>query len=150
MVVHRQSGVALLTVLLVVFLASVAAISLASVQQLAIRRSTLLLHQQQAHLYALGAEQWAAAILVRDLKDNQTDHLNETWATLPPALPVEGDVLEYEEQDRNTVEEDPEIQDHVSDVTDAKAMIKQGYDFELIADLIDGDKQVLKSDAKSP
>lgn len=90
MVVHRQTGVALLTVLLVVFLATVAAVSLASVQQLAIRRSTLLLHQQQAQLYALGAEQWAAAILARDLEENQTDHLNETWATLPPALPVEG------------------------------------------------------------
>lgn len=99
MPVHRQTGVALLTVLLVVFLASVAAISLASVQQLAIRRSTLLLHQQQARLYALGGEQWAAAILVRDLKENQTDHLDEVWATLPPALPVEGGSLTSDIQD---------------------------------------------------
>jgi len=62
---------------------------------------------------------------------------------------VKGDVLEYDEQDKNTVEEDPEIQEHVSDVTEEKATIKQGHEFELIADLIDGDKQVLKSDAKS-
>lgn len=99
MPVHRQTGVALLTVLLVVFLASVAATGLASVQQLAIRRSTLVLHQQQAQLYALGGEQWAAAILIRDLKENQTDHLNETWATLPPALPVEGGSLAGNIQD---------------------------------------------------
>lgn len=97
--VHRQSGVALLTVLLVVFLASIAATGLASVQQLAIRRSTLVLHQQQARLYALGGEQWAAAILNRDLKENQTDHLNEIWATLPSALPVEGGSLAGDIQD---------------------------------------------------
>ena len=85
-----QAGIALLTVLLVVFLASVAAVALASVQQFAIRRSTLLLHQQQAQLYVLGAEQWAAAILQRDGKDNDIDHNGEDWASVPPALPVEG------------------------------------------------------------
>lgn len=87
---RHQAGIALLTVLLVVFLASVAAVALASVQQFAIRRSALLLHQQQAQLYVLGAEQWAAAILQRDAKDNDIDHNGEDWATLPPALPVEG------------------------------------------------------------
>lgn len=88
-----QRGVALLTVLLVVFLASIAAVSLASVQQLAIRRTTLLLHQQQARLYTLGVEQWAGAILKRDRQKSNTDHLGEDWATLPPALPVEGGKL---------------------------------------------------------
>jgi len=88
-----QRGVALLTVLLVVFLASIAAVSLVSVQQLAIRRSTLLLHQQQARLYTLGVEQWAGAILKRDRQKSNTDHLGEDWATLPPALPVEGGSL---------------------------------------------------------
>ncbi len=109
---YHQAGVALLTVLLIVFLASVAAVSLASIQQLAIRRSTLLLHQQQARLYTLGAEKWAAAILKRDLQANSAanpattpattpaanpatnvnnkDDLTEEWANLPPALPVEG------------------------------------------------------------
>jgi general secretion pathway protein K len=87
---RKQTGVALITVLLVVFLAATAAAALASVQQLAIRRSGLLLHQQQARFYALGAEQWAAVILQRDLAESQTDHLSEEWATLPPVLPVEG------------------------------------------------------------
>jgi general secretion pathway protein K len=80
-------------VLLIVFLASIAATSLAALQQLAIRRSTVFLHQQQARLYTLGAEQWAMIILARDRQDNETDHPGEAWANLPPALPVEGGAL---------------------------------------------------------
>ncbi len=88
-----SSGVALITVLLIVFLASMTAISLATVQQIAIRRSTVLQHQQQARLYTLGVEQWAGLILMRDRQDNQTDHPGEEWANLPLALPVNDGVL---------------------------------------------------------
>lgn len=92
-IAHRQSGVALITVLLIVFLASMAAISLSMVQQIAIRRSTVLQHQQQARLYTLGIEQWAKLMLMRDRQDNANDHPGEEWAHLPPALPVENGVL---------------------------------------------------------
>ena len=88
-----QAGVALITVLLIVFLASIAAVSLATLQQLAIRRSTVLLHQQQARLYTLGAEQWAMIILARDRQKNETDHPGEEWASLPPSLPIEGGTI---------------------------------------------------------
>ena len=88
-----QAGVALITVLLIVFLASITAVSLAALQQLAIRRSTVLLHQQQARLYTLGAEQWAKIILARDRQKNETDHPGEEWANLPPTLPVEGGTI---------------------------------------------------------
>lgn len=87
---NSSRGVALLTVLLVVFLASAAAVSLASLQTLAIRRSTLIQHQQQARLYALGAEEWALLILQRDLANSEIDDRLEDWANLPPALPVDG------------------------------------------------------------
>lgn len=83
-------GVALITVLLVVFLASAAAAALATLQQTEIRRSTVVLHEQQARLYALGAERWAVEILRRDATDSDTDHLGEPWAAVPPALPVDG------------------------------------------------------------
>ena len=83
-----QRGIALLTVLLVVFLASLTAVALASLQQIAIRRSAVLLHQQQAKLYTLGAEQWAIAILQRDRKASETDHFDESWASLPAVLTV--------------------------------------------------------------
>ncbi len=90
---NPQAGVALITVLLIVFLASLAATSLAVLQQLAIRRSTVLQHQQQARLYTLGAEQEAILILARDRQRNETDHPGEDWANLPPTLPIEGGAI---------------------------------------------------------
>ncbi len=90
---RRPAGVALITVLLIVFLASITATSLATLQQMAIRRGTVLQHQQQARLYALGAEQWAKVILARDREESETDHPGEEWANLPPALPIEGGAL---------------------------------------------------------
>jgi DNA excision repair protein ERCC-3 len=50
---------------------------------------------------------------------------------------VSGDVLEYEEDEKDRVESDQDIQKHVSDIEDTKATIKQGHEFELIADLIE-------------
>ncbi len=90
---NRQAGVALITVLLIVFLASIAAVSLAAMQQLAIRRSGALLHQQQARLYTLGLEQAAMLILIRDRQNTKTDHPGEEWANLPLTLPIDGGVL---------------------------------------------------------
>ena len=88
-----QSGVALITVLLIVFLASVTATSLAALQQIATRRSTVLQHQQQARLYALGAEQRAMLVLARDRKQSETDHPGEEWANPLPTFPVEGGAI---------------------------------------------------------
>ncbi|MCP5158530.1 MAG: type II secretion system minor pseudopilin GspK [Gammaproteobacteria bacterium] len=79
--------------MLIVFLASLTATSLATLQQIAIRRSTVLQHQQQARLYTLGVEQWATLILIRDQQASKTDHLHEEWANLALALPVEGGIL---------------------------------------------------------
>jgi general secretion pathway protein K len=94
---HRPAprGVALITVLLIVFMASVAAASLMTLQGFTLHRSTLLFNQQQARLYTLGAEQWAMALLKRDLSNDleqneRVDTLQEDWAMIPPSLPVEG------------------------------------------------------------
>lgn len=94
-----QAGVALITVLLIVFLASVAATSLAALQQIAIRRSTVLQHQQQARLYTLGAEEWAMLALARDRKKNETDHLGEAWAHPPAVLPLKEGALSIQMRD---------------------------------------------------
>jgi general secretion pathway protein K len=95
MVIHQQQrGVALITVLLVVFIITMAATSLATLQQQTIRRSTLFQHQLQARLYTLAGSHWAGAVLRRDLAEGETDYLGEAWASLPPALPIEGGSLE--------------------------------------------------------
>lgn len=87
---HRQTGVALLTALLVVALATVAAVAMTTRQQLDVRRTGNLLHSEQAWAYVLGAESWARVVLARDSKDNKVDNLAEDWATQVPASLVEG------------------------------------------------------------
>jgi len=87
---RRQSGVALITALLVVALATVAAVGMAARQQLDVRRTGNLLHSEQAYTYLLGAESWARVVLQRDLRDSQIDTLAEDWATQLPASIVEG------------------------------------------------------------
>lgn len=90
---NGQRGVALLTVLLVVFLASTAAVGLATLENLSLRRHTLFSHQQQARYYLLGAEQWATRILSRDRAQGDVDSLDEDWASIPPVFPIEGGTL---------------------------------------------------------
>jgi general secretion pathway protein K len=86
----RQQGVALITALLVVAIATVAATSMATRQQMDIRRTGGLLHSEQAYAYSLGAESWAQVVLARDKRDSKIDTLYEDWSTQPPVSVVEG------------------------------------------------------------
>lgn len=96
---NKQHGVALLTALLVVAIATVIAVAMSHDQQLTLRRTTNLLHNDQAYLYAIGAEAWAKEILLRD--DNNIDHTQELWATQLPPTPVPGGVLQGQLQELN-------------------------------------------------
>lgn len=89
-VIHRHKGVALITAMLVVSLATVTAVSMTSEQQIFFRRTENVLFHEQAYLYLLGAEDWARHVLIRDSKNNQTDSARDDWAQILPALPVEG------------------------------------------------------------
>lgn len=62
----RESGVALITALLVTALATVASVAMLSRQQLDIRRVENILHFDQAYLYALGVEGAAVKYLEND------------------------------------------------------------------------------------
>jgi general secretion pathway protein K len=86
----RQQGVALITVMLVVALATTAAVAMASRQQVDIRRTENTLYAGQAWMYMMGVEDWAKQFLAQDVKDNKIDHYGEDWATRLPPLPVEG------------------------------------------------------------
>lgn len=91
--VCRQRGVALITVLLVVALATVAAVHMTTRDQLDQRRTGNRLALQQAHELALGGERWAVAVLADDLRDGdepRTDSRDQDWARVLPPLPVEG------------------------------------------------------------
>ena len=76
-----QRGVALITVLLVVALVTVVCASLLLRQQLAIRSTGNQLLVRQAQYYAEGGELLASALLRRDLRGEQVDHLGEAWAS---------------------------------------------------------------------
>lgn len=90
----RQRGIALITVMLVVALATIAAVAMANRQQVDIRRTENTLNADQAYQFALGAEQWALQILARDARQSQTDHLGEDWAQQLPPLAIEGGSIE--------------------------------------------------------
>jgi len=85
-----QRGVALVTALLVVSLATVAAAAMATRLQVDMRRTANLLHGEQAYAYAVAAESWAIVELRRDAAESEHDALGEDWATALPPIAVEG------------------------------------------------------------
>lgn len=87
---QRQRGIALITAILLVSIATITAVTLAARQQYDLRRSANLLDGDQAYAYAEGVETWARLILARDAGDNQTDHLREAWAMQLAPVPVPG------------------------------------------------------------
>ncbi len=99
--IRQQNGVALITALLVVALATSIAVAMVSRQQVDIRRSGNLLQFEQAVLYVDGIEGWAARVLTQDIQNNQVDHREEDWATQLPPMPVEGGQLAGGVEDLN-------------------------------------------------
>lgn len=87
---HFQQGVAIITALLIVAIATTVSISIGSRLQLDVRRTANVITADQAWQYTLAAENWTRRILEQDRKDNNFDHYGEDWAIELPALPVEG------------------------------------------------------------
>lgn len=86
----RQRGVALITALLVVALATIAAVAMTREQGLAIRRAENLRNAEQAWQYALGLEAFARKRLREDqASGDRVDTRNEAWASPLPVMPVE-------------------------------------------------------------
>ncbi len=92
----RQTGVAIITAMLIVALVAVMTYSLAFESQMDARRAQSLLLRDQAVQVALGAESWIAAILAEDLANSDTDHLGEIWASELPGLPIDGGTVSGE------------------------------------------------------
>ncbi|MFW5970302.1 MAG: type II secretion system minor pseudopilin GspK, partial [Halofilum sp. (in: g-proteobacteria)] len=100
----RERGVALITVMLVVALATAAAASMTGDHQFDIRRTGNRIALTQAHQIALGGEAWAMGILARDRRgesgttdggdgeerDPEIDARDEIWAQELPPIPIEG------------------------------------------------------------
>lgn len=88
--VEHQRGVALLTALLVLALASVVAWGLVSNAQRSLAAASAGARGLQARLVARGMEEFALAALARDeLLSPGIDHLGEAWAGSLPPLPFD-------------------------------------------------------------
>ncbi|HEY0916240.1 MAG TPA: type II secretion system minor pseudopilin GspK [Solimonas sp.] len=86
---RRQRGVALITAILVVFLATVAATAILTSANIAVHRTANLQDSERAWWYADGIESWLLTILERDIQDNQHDGLEDIWAKPVDYLPID-------------------------------------------------------------
>lgn len=91
-------GVALLTVLLVVALATTLAVGMIRAQHLALQHAGGLFNQDQAWLYTQGAEDFVRDLLAEDFKEDrrrgaQTDYPGEFWSRPFPPFPVDGGMI---------------------------------------------------------
>jgi general secretion pathway protein K len=83
-------GAALVTVLMIVALASVTVADIVAQQHTDVRLTRSREALGQASYVAQGAERWAQAVLFQDRKDSDIDSLDEDWATILPPVPIEG------------------------------------------------------------
>lgn len=86
---RRQRGVALITAILVMTLAAVAATAILTAANIAVHRSANLQDSEKAWWYADGIEAWLLTILERDADDNKYDGLEDIWAKPVDYLPVD-------------------------------------------------------------
>lgn len=85
---RKQRGVALIMAVLIVALATILAVNVASEGYMDQRRTGNMLVMDQAFQVALGGEALAAEALANDLQNSKVDTPDETWA-MPVNLPVE-------------------------------------------------------------
>ncbi len=79
---RRQGGVALITIMLIVVVATVLSVQMATEQNLAVNRAAAMFSSYQAAQYAYGGEELARQILHADFEENpQVDNLTEVWAS---------------------------------------------------------------------
>jgi len=90
MTARHQRGVAIITALLIVTIATTVSITISTRLQLDVRRTGNLIAQDQAQLYLLAAEEWSQRILRQDKQDSTSDSLDEAWAIELPPIPVDG------------------------------------------------------------
>ena len=69
MIRRHQTGIALITVLLILALATVAAVSMTSRQQLDIRRTSNILKIEEGYMALLAAEEFAKRVLIWDFRE---------------------------------------------------------------------------------
>lgn len=88
---QRQRGVALITAILVVSIAVIAATAVLDNGAFALQRASTIQDSERAWWYALGGEDFARIVLTKD-DDKSVDGIDEPWMQ-PVNLPIEGGTL---------------------------------------------------------
>ncbi len=87
---HKQRGVALITVMLIVALCAVIASQMTARLQIQMQRSANIAFNQQAYWYAMGAEAFTKRVLITAFKDDkEVTHLGQIWAQGETTYPVD-------------------------------------------------------------
>ncbi len=89
---HRQSGVAIVTALLVVMLAASIAVFLLAQQSQALSRTARATSRAQISLYVRPTLDWTRTMLTESLKNSTYISPTQSWATNLAAQPIEGAV----------------------------------------------------------
>lgn len=95
MIRRQQSGIAVVTAMLVVVLGSITMVAIASRQQLTLQRERNEAAVVLARDLAISGERFAAALLFRDRDAgdrNNTDSLDDDWAQTIPPVPIDDNV----------------------------------------------------------
>ena len=98
---RNQSGLALITAVLVVAIVATTAASLALGEQVWFRQAQNSSNRAQAESLRQGALSYATILLARELvlNPNSADHLGEAWAQPIPPFPVEDGMLAFQVSD---------------------------------------------------
>lgn len=90
----QQRGVALITILIMVALATILAATIAKRQMSTTEDTAYLIRQNQSLLYAKSAEAFFSELLIQDSQNApNVDDLQETWAKPMPPFPVDGGTI---------------------------------------------------------
>ena len=107
--IRRQSGVALISVLLVFALVAVIASQMLANNYLSIRKTANRMDSRQAYYYALAGEQLARQILARDYRsgngtsEEQVDRLTDDWAQTLDVFDIDEGKMEVEIVDAHSL-----------------------------------------------
>ena len=96
---RAQSGVALVTAVMIVAIAAAIAVQIAFAHQIWFRQMENVADRDATDWLRRGALHWASLALLEDAAQSSNDYLGESWAIGLPILPVEGGTIKVSIED---------------------------------------------------
>lgn len=147
---QRQCGIALITVMLILAIATVAVVSMSSARQLDIRRTENQLRSAQAWEYVYGLESWAIGRLAADTTAGKGYGLTEDWSKPLARTNVAGGSMQAQIEDlqgrinlNNLLVEGKPSKDDIKRLERLLAILKLKTELvQAITDWVDADMDV--------